>query len=639
MKNKNTGLNTFFYLLLFRSIGPAFSFSQVTNEVAAHDTTGQDTVSVKRDSIAIKMPQKIVRDDTTFTQYMKSPWQLQKSEMNQYFHEDLGDLLVYFPGSFMLDPGSSGQRLVWTRHGVKEQQATLFFDGRPLYDPIHGGIDLNLVPPGFTNSMTIEQGLSSPYSETNAEILSLVSESYDEDIPYSQVSYHKAPYGFSDIDVVFGQKVSSKANILLGGIIKSYDGKTDSYRFDQQNFRGKVDYQLTPSWHCQYSWISNKIKRHIPDPVVSDTAYQATDATQKLSRLDQALKIKGRLFEPDFRNFQANFFYSTISSKLSDKIFDLKFTDLSRYAGFNFQLQKRLWGQRITSGADFIHEWTDADQVGSNRQSSGAIFIRDDWDWKQRLGFRASGSYQFHNIHGARFSGGLGSFVAISKNVKITASAKQSIRYPTFFELNAKTDFIGASNLTPEIHQTIEAGLEWQVRPDFSLTSSFYHKNVQDAIQFSPLDSLTATFANQQALQYSGVDSQLKWAFLSHFRLNALVSTIDNSKLVNMPALIATGYVQYTGSLFQGDIRPTFRIEGRYFGTSKGFLVHPYRYIALQENLNPASILNAHVILDLGNVKIFITLENILNSSYQLLYGYPMNERTLHYGLRWEFWN
>ncbi len=632
-------LKTIFYILLFISMQPASSLAFSINKVTVQDTTKQDTVFVKPDSISTKTSQKIFSEDTTFQQYMKSPWKMSKSTMNQYFHEDLGDLLNYFPGIYLLDLGSSGQRLGLNRHGANDKQTTLFFDGRPFYDPIYGGIDLNLIPVGFTKTITIEQGLSSLFVTSNAEIISFKSDKYEEDIPYSQVSYHKAPYGFSDIDIVFGQRISKKANLFLGGIIKSYDGKTDSYSFEQQNFRGKVHYNLSPIWQFEYSWINNKINRHVPNPVFADNSYPLTDATQKVSRFDQTLNIKGRIFRSDFKNFQANLFYSSLSDKLKDKNFNLQFTNLSRYAGFNFQIQNRIFGQRITSGADFVHEWTDADQVGKKRHSFGAIFMQDDWEWEDQIGLRILGNYGVHNVHGSHLSGGLSSFFSLTKNAKITASAKQSLRYPSFFELNANTNYIGNPNLKPESHKKFEMIIEWEIEPKFTLKSSLFHKNIRRVIQLKSLDSLKATFINQNELQYFGFDIQLRWTFLSRFQLNTLFSTIDNSSLYDQPEIMLTGYLQYIGSFFQDDLRPTIRLEGRYLGERKSMISHPYFYETYRQNLSPVFILNAHAILDFGNLKIYFTLENILDNEYQLIYGFPMNERSLHYGLRWEFWD
>lgn len=625
--------------LLLLSIQPASSLAQIIDKIIQQDTTRQDTTLVKPDSVSIRVTQKIFNEDTSFVQYMKSPWQMPKVMMDQYFHEDIGDLLNYFPGIYLQDMGSSGQRLGLSCQGAKDRQTLLYFDGRPFYDPIYGGIDLNFIPVNFIRSITIEQGLSSFFVTSNAEMVSLKSEQYQEDIPYSQVSYHKAPHGFSDIDIVFGQKISNRTNLLLGGIIKSYDGKTNAYSFEQQNFRGKVDYQLSPSWKFVYSWISNKINRHVPNPVIAEYSYSPIDATQKVNRLDHTLNIKGRIFKSYFQNFHANLFYSSGSDKLKDKNFNLQTTNLSRYAGFNLQIQNRWLGQRIITGTSVIYEWTDADELGNNKYTFGSVFVQNDWTWKERLGIRILGDYKFQSTHPGQLSGGMSSFVSLSKNAKITASAKQSICYPTLFELNATTNFVGNSDLMPEIQQKIELGADWEIDTKFSFKSAFYYKNIQHTIQLTPIDSLKATFINQTEIQYPGFDFQITWNFLSKFFLNTLCSVIEKKNLVNQPEIMLTGYLQYTDSFFQDDIRPTIRLEGRYFGERNSLITHPYFYEVYQKKLSSDLIFNAHAILDFGNLKIFFTLENILNKKYQSIYGYAMNERTLHYGLRWEFWN
>ncbi len=267
----------FLYFMLMQSIA---SHALVISAAAVQDTTRPDTVLIKPDSILKKIPQIILHEDTTFQLHQSSMWQMSKAAMNQYFHEDLGDLLNYLPGIHQRDLGSSGQKLTVSYDGANDKQTVLFFDGHPFYDPIYGGIDLNLIPVGFTKTITLEQGVASQLITSNAEMVSLSSQSYEAEEPYSQVSYHKAPYGFSDIDAIFGQKVSQKMKLILGGIIKSFDGTTGAFSFEQQNFRGKVDYQLTPSWLINYSWISNKINRHIPNPVAADSSYQLTDAAR-----------------------------------------------------------------------------------------------------------------------------------------------------------------------------------------------------------------------------------------------------------------------------------------------------------------------------------------------------------------------
>jgi hypothetical protein len=80
-------------------------------------------------------------------------------------------------------------------------------------------------------------------------------------------------------------------------------------------------------------------------------------------------------------------------------------------------------------------------------------------------------------------------------------------------------------------------------------------------------------------------------------------------------------------------------VEGRIIGERKCSTPYFYSSSLTDEKLTPAYVLNAHAILDFGNLKFFFTLENILDQKYELIDGYPMNERTFHYGIKWEFWD
>jgi len=328
-----------------------------------------------------------------------------------------------------------------------------------------------------------------------------------------------------------------------------------------------------------------------------------------------------------------------LNSSFGDQVYNLQLTSPSRYAGFNFQIQNNFLGQKITAGTDFIHEWTNADIIGKHKHTIGSFFVQDDWDWQEKVGLRLLGNYKRHNIHHSHFLGGISSYFRINQKLKLTLSAKQSVRFPTFLELNGNTNYIGNPNLNSENHQKFIAGLDWKLNSTLLLKSNFYIKNVLRVIDYELLDSLTATFINRDRIKYYGLDLQIQWSCLSKFQFHTLFSAIDIAELYDQPQIMLTSYIQYTDSFFQNDLRPTLRLEGKFIGKRNSNVLHPYYYTPNFQELNPDYILNAHAILDFGSLKIFITMENILDYEYQLIYGYPMNERTLHYGLRWEFWD
>ena len=62
---------TIFNTLLFLFVQSLFSYAQIPNKITLQDSTKQDTVFVKPDSISNKIPQEIVREDTIFQKFMK----------------------------------------------------------------------------------------------------------------------------------------------------------------------------------------------------------------------------------------------------------------------------------------------------------------------------------------------------------------------------------------------------------------------------------------------------------------------------------------------------------------------------------------------------------------------------------------
>ncbi|HEX9973139.1 MAG TPA: Plug domain-containing protein, partial [bacterium] len=338
--------------LLLLSIPPIFA-QEKFDQFFPHDS-----ITVRDDSLAatIAVEYKRFPHDSSFKNII---WEMPKSVINQHFYEDPGDVLHYIPGVVLFDFGSSGQELHAGFHGANNRQVSIVFDDRPLYDPAFGGFDLNFLPVAFISKLSALSGLSSPQTVSTPEIISFSSDSYGEDTPYSQVSYHKAPNGYSDIDAVFGQRISKKMTLLLGGFIKSYDGKNESQSFEQQNFRWKIEYAISPRWNFQYSWLSNKLNRHILNPDLDDISVQLPNAIQKNNRIDHTLKINGRLFGSFDESFTTNVFYSSQESKIADKISNLRLNTPRKYFGLNLKNSFFILGQSAAVGGNFIHEKTD----------------------------------------------------------------------------------------------------------------------------------------------------------------------------------------------------------------------------------------------------------------------------------------
>lgn len=598
-----------------------------------------DSVAVKSDSLAsqTRIEAKRIPHDSSFGRLI---WHMPKSALNQYFHDDLGDVLHYLPGVFLFDLGSSGQVLQAGFHGANQRQVAILFDDRPLHDPVWGGFDLNYLPVAFISKLDVLAGVSAPLAPTHPEIISIASDEYGEDVPYSQVSYHKAPYGYSDVDAVLGQRISKKMTVLVGGFIKSFDGKTTEQNFEQQNVRARIDYRLSPRWNFQYSLLNNKLNRHLLNADRTDSDIQFPNTTQKNSRIDHTLKINGRLLGGANESFAATIFYSSQHSKLLDQASNLRLNTPANYFGTNFINSFSLLRQKAAIGGNFLHQQTDADSIGNHAHSSGSLFTQFHWKAAPKFRVDFNGNLLLHNLFSMQFSGGVAAYSQISKSLELSLGMKQSMRYPTFFELYSRGTFSGNLALKAELHREINSGLRWKPASNLSLMTNAYLKTVERYIDIQSIDSATTRLLNRtKSMEFAGADLHLNWEIFSRLTAFSAFQVIDNRKLLDQPNFRLTSYLQYSDSLFQNDLLPTIRIEGVIIGARKSSYLPPFYLVQSPKNLNPTFLLNAHLILNFGNLKAFFSLFNVLNENYEMISGFPMSERSLHYGIRWEFWN
>jgi outer membrane cobalamin receptor len=601
----------------------------------------QDSTKINEDTLVVKKPSiiKFVKFDSITGSNWDTPWKISKSKMNLYLFEDIGDVISVLPGAFIFDLGSAGQSLFFTRHGASSTQTTVMFDGRPLYDPVSGSSDLNLLPVGFIKEVKTEQHLSDLNFINNGELLSVKSETYDGELPYSQIYHHKAGLGYSDVDFILGQRISQKMNILLGGNIKSSVGKNNAYSYEHQNLRGKLEYNYSNGWRFVYSMMNNRMERDNPGPLFDTGNYGTPEAHQKIVRDDHTLNVFGNLLHSNWQNFRANIYYSSMNTKLTDNSLDLKKSNESRYAGINFQMKQKMLNQLITIGGKFEHDWIESADLGKNKFSFGSVMFQDDWEWKKKFGLRGLTNLNFHELFGTDFSGGISSYLKMSENLEWIISAQQNIRYPTFIENYIASSEYGASDLKNEIIHKIATGVESRIWKNLQMRAFLFSKNIQRLIQFQENNSVSATFQNVGDRQFYGMDFSLDWRLGSKFQINTIASMLDNKKLYDFPNIQLFGNMQYKNRFFKEYLNTIIKLEGRYIGDRNSSVSNAYSFSSSYEKLSPAFIINATAIFGFGNLNMYLMFENILNEDYQIIYGYPCRDRTFHYGVRWEFWD
>ncbi len=623
-----------FLFLFFNSNAPA-------QHQEKKQTTPQDTVKVQIDTVIISkddLPRAPVPKDSIANIAWRTPYKIEREQINNILYEDSRDLSYHLPGVFWLDPGNAGQLLKFTRHGANSKQTALFLDNRRFYNPIYGDADVTFLPIGFIHQISVHHSLSSIEHTQHAEILSYETETYNDNIPYSQIYHHKAS-GYSDVDFVFGQPVSGKTEILVGGALRSYGGDDGVYKYDHQNLRAKIQYHHSANWRVNYSILHNNIRRLTPGQKNQNDEYLTPQAVRKDLRQDHTLNIHGSVLNSANENVLINLYYSTLFFQHKDSENNLKLKNNCYYTGFNTEFQHQIWGQNFYLGTTFEHDWISTDIVGIRKNSFGSVRLGNEWNWEKKVGFRILSSINIRESQSPTFSGGISGYFYLFKNSKLTAAMRQNNRFPTYFELYSRTNQLGNQELITETHKKLIIGLENQLLERLNIGGYFYQKNIDNIIRFHQVDSTTYSFQNADGLQFYGFDLRLNMKISSHLLYSSSVIYLDNQSLFDQPDFQFNGFFRYKNSYFQDGLKTEFRLDWSYIGERTNIVEKAYQYSSDYKTLPSAFVLTAQAKLNFGNLSIFLMLENIFDNDYEIIYGYPMNGRTFHYGLRWEFWN
>ncbi|HDP99124.1 MAG TPA: hypothetical protein ENN22_08075 [bacterium] len=564
---------------------------------------------------------------------------VQKELINQIFYEDLGDILVNLPGIYLLDSGNAGQLLQLSQHGSAAQQIVLLFDNRPFYDPVYGGADLNFIPTGFVRQVQSGSDVGFDRIVSPGEFIAIRSEEYSDDLPYSQIYHHKAGLGFSDVDFVFAQPVSAKMDVLLGGTIKSFDGRENRFIYEHQNLRAKLDYHRSINWRLSYSLLHNQLERHRPGFIASDGNHITPNAVEKNQRYDHTLNIAGRFFDRARDHFRATLYHSSHYSKLTDSDFGIGSINRSHYSGVRASERFQLSSHTVSLAGQLEHTRVDAEPIGRKRQTTAALALTEDWAWNDRLRVQLSSGFEFGQLNQPVFIGTAQININTIKNWRLSVDACQTSRQPTFYELYARDHLSGNSSLKNETIQKFSGAIRGSLFNQLEFTSQIYFKIIRNPIQMQGLDSLSAKFINSDELRFPGMDFQFRLPLGANFLVFSRLNLIENKGLNHLPAVNSTGHLQYHNSFFKNDLKLSLRLEGQYFHHRTSTVFHPYQFSSLSSELPSAFVMNALAILNFGRLNIFLMYENILDTQYELIFGYQMPGQRFHYGLRWEFWN
>ena len=634
------------------------------------DTTAVDSTRISRvDSLfqpIIPIPLVGSMDRTISPEHV-----VLDSTINFSDYRSVSDLLTAGAGIFVRDLASPGELDGLTIQGLDARAIGFLSDGITLNDPMLGVFNTYLYPTENVDRVEFVQGTRAFLYSLNSTggAVNLISKSKKAIHPYTHIRYSESVYGSGLFDGMFSQNLTRSLNVTGGVQHGTFDGEYPNGDEDAWNLRMKLRYNLNARLNIFASEIYNKTQVGLSGGVDTATAYvygydprqavmKNTDSYEKITRYDAQLGAAGEFF-PDTTFVTAlTLYHSTNFREYRDEedrynsngIF-VQQDDRTQWYGAKLSQHLELRKNRLDITAEVQSRGIVASSVTDQHlETAKSLTGKDEFDITAAL---QGALYVRFDNYLERFLGSFGSDASISPLswLKVFGGYSRSYRFPTFQELYWRDSVVNASQSTfaPELHSLFEAGIRLSNGRETSIELSYFHRIVDDAIVTvrTPVDYPFPTFQfNQIDRQtYSGVEGTARvrfGEFVAEGSAQYLEISNDGGNQLLLPKWAASGGIYFWDKIVHDHLDLKVGFRGRVFTSYQGMEYNPQAWMFVPSIMLPvdaAGTSDLVVIAHLGDAYVHIIWQNLLDLQYIVTPFYPQLERSLRFGISWEFTN
>lgn len=446
-------------------------------------------------------------------------------------------------------------------------------------------------------------------------------------------AYLHAGYGsFNTAETEFSVNThKDKLSAVASASYNRTDGHRDNLNFEQFGGYAKLAYDISKNWNASANVDVTHFKASYPGP---ETA-PLTDADQDITRGTASLFIENNY---DRTSGGASVFHSWGDHWINDgyqkgneEPKDFRFTSYDEMTGVSAWQSVNLFeGNRITLGVDYYRYGGKVvyDSIGNRTDSllidkrehelAGYIEVRQDiGSWMTlNAGLRAD----HHFSIGTELVPQFGAAFHLPANAEIKLSAAKGFRYPTF-----KDNYL----FLPK-NPDLEPESLWNYELSFSQTLlsgrlyygiNLFHMDVKNTIQALPKNGAPLN-QNTGELKNSGVEVEASYLISKSFTLNGNYSYLK----METPVVGAPEHKVYMGGSYNKDRWHASTglqyINSLYTTPSKP---KPATVLAALDKKEDFLLWNARVSYQLNDmVQLWVNGDNLLNTKYQIIAGYPM---------------
>jgi len=642
-------------------------------QVPIADTTSIDTTTVAATADSLGPPRIPLSLIGSIDRTLTPDNLLTDSIINFTDYRYLGDLLSTMPGMFIRDFGTTGPWQQVSVGGMDARSVQFLSDGVPLNDAFSGQFDLYLYPTENIERIERISGTRAFLYGLNGTggTFNLVTKNRKAIHPYSHIRYSEAGYGYSIVDGLFSQDILRGLNLSAGAFHHTFGGRFANSDYDQWNGRARLRYNISNSVNLFASemfnqtylglWGGVNIVRTPTDSLYDriNATIQNSDAYEKLTRHDLQAGIAFRSPCDTNAISTLTIFYSTQLREYRDEenrpssngVFFVQDQD-ARWYGARVNHQRTIGEQPLEIGAEIITRRALAIMKETQLSAFGRM------EFPVESFFTVSPYARLDNFLGfTRISSGSDITANIRNDLHVSGGFAQAYRYPTLQEArglpqtssDVVTDYERSSlGWFPERHRLWEGVLSWHAGRCYNMEARFFHRIIDDAIVPGIFDSASSTgyyeFRRNKQISISGA------AITGSFRLGSFVLegeaqyldiVNDDDPVQTLPRWSATGGIFFWDTLSGGHLNLKIGLRGRtfssYVGREFNTLVLSYTRNGQATTIDASAAGDFFVIAKLGDAYIHFIMENLFDRRYVMNTFYPITDRTIRFGVSWEF--
>jgi outer membrane receptor protein involved in Fe transport len=260
-------------------------------------------------------------------------------------------------------------------------------------------------------------------------------------------------------------------------------------------------------------------------------------------------------------------------------------------------------------------------------------------------GFGRLDNYLSHQYVGA----GADALLHLGPAVSLFGGFSFSRRVPNYMELDwTDSTVTRPQGLVAEQHRQLELGTEvtWT---GSTLRVAYFHRTVQDPILFQlthntyvfPAFSIT----NGGSTATNGIEARLQmriWMLYIEANGTYLIQREAGADLGTLPKFSVSGGIYFWNKLVNDHLELKTGFRGKYLSSQNGELFNPEALAYVSNSgthIGYASAADFFLIAHIGDAYIHLIWENPLSIQYYSTPFYPGGDRTIRFGISWEFWN